>query len=66
MYISLYIYKGGRKKSPLREEIPHFQGQEWRLHFTGGQRNPNKTVGTGVAMRRYPIPKGKGEAPARW
>ena len=38
------------------EEIPHVQGQ----------RNPNKTVGTGAAVRRYPMSKGKGEVPARW
>ena len=31
-----------------------------------GQKNPNKTVGTGAAVRRYPTPKGKGEAPVRW
>jgi len=37
------------------EEIPHIQGQ----------RNPSKTVGTGVAVRRYPTPKGKGEAPEK-
>ena len=36
-------------------EIPHIQGQ----------RNSSKTVGTGVAVRRYPTSKGKGEAPAR-
>ena len=37
-------------------EIPHIQGQN----------NPGKTVGAGVAVRRYPISKSKGEAPARW
>ena len=37
-------------------EIPHVQGQ----------RNSNKTVGTGVAVRKYPTSKGKGKAPARW
>ena len=31
-----------------------------------GQRNPSKTVGTGVAVRRYLTTKGKGEAPERW
>ena len=31
-----------------------------------GQRNPSKKVGSGVAVKRYPKPKGKGEAPARW
>ena len=36
-------------------EIPHVQGQ----------KNPSKTVGTGVAVRRYPTSKGKGEAAAR-
>ena len=36
-------------------EIPHVQGQ----------RNSNKTVGTGVAVRKYPTSKGKGKAPAR-
>ena len=36
-------------------EIPHVQGQ----------KNPSKTVGTGVAVRRYPTSKGKGEAPER-
>ena len=36
-------------------EIPHVEGQ----------RNPSKTVGAGMAVRRYPTPKGKGEAPAR-
>ena len=38
------------------EEIAHVQGQ----------RNPNKTVGAGVAVRRYPMSKAKGEASARW
>ena len=42
--------------SGSREEIPHFQGQ----------RNPSKTVGAGVAVRRYLTTKGKGEASARW
>ena len=37
-------------------EIPHVQGQ----------RNPGKMVGTGVAVRRYPMSKGIGEAPIRW
>ena len=32
-------------------EIPHIQGQ----------RNPSKMVGTGVAVRSYPMSKGKGE-----
>ena len=36
-----------------RVEIPHVQGQ----------RNPSKMVGAGAAMRRYPMSKGKGEAP---
>ena len=39
-----------------RVEIPHVQGQ----------RNPSNTGGTGVAVRRYPMSKGKGEAPERW
>ena len=43
-------------KSSGHEEIPHIQGQ----------RNPSKTVGAGVAVRRYPMFKGKGEAPERW
>ena len=34
------------------EEIPHVQDQ----------RNPSKTVGAEVAVRRYPISKGKGDA----
>ena len=36
-------------------DIPHVQGQ----------RNPSKKVGTGMAVRRYPTSKDKGEAPAR-
>ena len=36
------------------------------IHHNQGQRKPSKMVGTGAAVRRYPIPKGKGEAPARW
>ena len=43
-------------RSSGHEEIPHIQGQ----------RNPSKTVGTGAAVRRYPTPKGKGKAQARW
>ena len=31
-----------------------------------GQRSPNKTVGAGAAVKRYPTSKGKGEASARW
>ena len=38
------------------EEIPHTQGQ----------RNPRKMVGPGGAMKRYPMPKGNAEVPARW
>ena len=38
------------------EEIPHIHGQ----------RNPSKMVGARAAVRRYPMSKGKGEAPARW
>ena len=59
-----------------REEIPHVQGQELlaALHWTGcveiphiqDQKNPSKMVGTGAAARRFPMSKGKGEAPARW
>ena len=30
-----------------------------------GQRNPSKMVGAGMAVRRYPTSKGKGEVPAR-
>ena len=30
------------------------------------QRNPNRMVGTGVAVRRFHKYKGEGEAPARW
>ena len=36
-----------------RVEIPHVQGQ----------RNPSKMVGAGAAVRRYPMSKGKREAP---
>ena len=36
-------------------EIPNVQGQ----------KNPSKMVGTGVAVRRHPMSKGKGEDPAR-
>ena len=43
-------------KSSGHEEIPHIQGQ----------RNPSKTLGTAVTVRRYPTSKGKGEAPERW
>ena len=35
------------------------------IPYVKGQRNPSKMVGTGVAVRRYPTSKGKGEAPAR-
>ena len=40
-------------------------GQDNIAHVQG-QRNPSKMVGTGVAMRRYPMSKGKGEATERW
>ena len=36
------------------------------IHHNQGQRKPSKIVGTGAAVRRYPMPKSKGEAPARW
>lgn len=36
-------------------EIPHIQGH----------RKPSKMLGTGAAVRRYPMFKGKGAAPAR-
>jgi len=39
----------------VREEIPYIQDQ----------RNPSKTVGARVAMRRYPMSTGKREAPGR-
>ena len=39
-----------------QEEIAHVQVQ----------RNPSKMVGAAVAVRRYPMSKGKGEATARW
>ena len=48
-------YSMSKVRSSSREEIPHVQGQ----------RNPSKMVGTGAAVRRYPMSKGKGEAPAR-
>ena len=49
-------YSMSKVRSSSREEIPHVQGQ----------RNPSKMVGAGLAVRRYPTSKGKGEAPARW
>ena len=38
------------------------------VHGAGAavRRNPRKTVGTRVDVRRYPMSKGKGEAPERW
>ena len=51
-----YTYKTTCKvRRSSHEEIPHIQGQ----------RKPSKTVGTGAAVRRYPVFKGKGAAPAR-
>ena len=38
-----------------QKEQPHIQGQG----------KPSKMVGTEVAVRRYPMSKGKGAAPAR-
>jgi len=38
-----------------REGIPYVQCQ----------RNPSKMVGPGAAVKSYPTPKGKGQAPAR-
>ena len=43
-------------RSSGHEEIPHIQGQ----------RNPSKTAGAGVTVRRYPTSKGEGEPPERW
>ena len=52
-----YAYKTTYKvRRSSHEEIPHIQGQ----------RNPSKTLGTAVTVRRYPTSKGKGEAPERW
>ena len=52
-----YAYKTTSKViRSSHEEIPHIQGQ----------RKPSKTVGTGAAVRRYPMSKGKGAAPERW
>ena len=52
-----YAYKTTSKViRSSHEEIPHIQGQ----------RKPSKTVGTGVAVRRYLMSRGKGEALARW
>ena len=51
-----YAYKTISKvRRSSHEEIPHIQGQ----------RKPSKTVHTGAAVRRYPMSKGKGAAPAR-
>ena len=51
-----YAYKTTYKVRRSRhEEIPYIQGQ----------RKPSKMVGTGAAVRRRPMLKGKGAAPAR-
>ena len=67
-------YPTSKVRSGGGEEIPHVQGLEWLLHFAGPavwryptskvRETPIGPVGTGAAVRRYPMSKGKGEAPA--
>ena len=60
------------KGSNHQEDITILNLHMWRwssyeeIYHNQGQKAPSKMVGTGVAVRKYPMPKGKGEAPARW
>ena len=51
-YVLFYVYPISKARSST---VRRYQGQ----------KNPNKMVGTGAAMRRYPTSKGKGEG-VRW